>query len=87
MKNLEILSEKVDTSMNETLFNGSVILVTGGTGSFGRQFVKMTLEKYKPKKLIVLSRDEMKQWDMAKLDPSFTPLLLVWDSTCALIQY
>ena len=67
MKNLEILSEKVDTSMNETLFNGSVILVTGGTGSFGRQFVKMTLEKYKPKKLIVLSRDEMKQWDMAKL--------------------
>lgn len=44
----------------------STILVTGGTGSFGNSFVPMTLEKYNPKKMIVLSRDEMKQWDMAK---------------------
>ena len=44
----------------------SVILVTGGTGSFGNTFVPMTLERYNPKKIIVLSRDEMKQWDMAK---------------------
>ncbi|MFU1981294.1 UDP-N-acetylglucosamine 4,6-dehydratase (inverting) [Bordetella hinzii] len=42
------------------------ILVTGGTGSFGNTFVPMTLEKYNPKKIIILSRDEMKQWDMAK---------------------
>ncbi len=44
----------------------STILVTGGTGSFGRRFVQLTLSKYSPKKLIILSRDEMKQWDMAK---------------------
>lgn len=43
------------------------ILVTGGTGSFGRTFVAMTLAKYSPKRLVVYSRDEMKQWEMAKL--------------------
>lgn len=42
------------------------ILVTGGTGSFGNTFVPMTLERYNPKKIIVFSRDEMKQWEMAK---------------------
>ncbi len=41
------------------------ILVTGGTGSFGQKFIRMTLEKFTPKRLIVYSRDEMKQWDMA----------------------
>ena len=45
----------------------STILLTGGTGSFGHTFVPMTLEKYKPKKIIIFSRDEMKQWEMAKL--------------------
>ncbi|MGP1355615.1 UDP-N-acetylglucosamine 4,6-dehydratase (inverting) [Roseicyclus sp.] len=44
----------------------STILVTGGTGSFGHAFVPAALEKLKPKKLIVLSRDEMKQWEMAR---------------------
>lgn len=48
------------------LFNSS-ILVTGGTGSFGHSFVPLTLKKYKPKRLVILSRDEMKQWEMAKL--------------------
>jgi len=43
------------------------ILITGGTGSFGHTFVPMTLEKFNPKKIIVYSRDEMKQWEMAKL--------------------
>ena len=42
------------------------ILVTGGTGSFGNTFVPMTLEKYNPKKIIIYSRDEMKQWNIAK---------------------
>ena len=51
------------------MFNES-ILVTGGTGSFGHKFIKMTLEKYNPKKIIVFSRDEMKQWEMAKLFPN-----------------
>ena len=48
------------------MFENKVILVTGGTGSFGKKFIKMTLSKFNPKKLIVYSRDEMKQWDMAK---------------------
>ena len=43
------------------------ILITGGTGSFGHAFVKATLAKYNPKRLIIFSRDEMKQWEMAKL--------------------
>jgi UDP-N-acetylglucosamine 4,6-dehydratase len=46
------------------------ILITGGTGSFGHKFVRMTLEKYNPQKLIIFSRDEMKQWEMAKLFPN-----------------
>ena len=45
----------------------STILVTGGTGSFGSKFVPMTLEKYNPKKIIIFSRDEMKQWEMQKI--------------------
>lgn len=48
------------------MLTGKTILVTGGTGSFGNTFVPMTLEKYNPKKIIIFSRDEMKQWDMAK---------------------
>jgi UDP-N-acetylglucosamine 4,6-dehydratase len=48
------------------MFHNSTILVTGGTGSFGNTFLPMTLSKYNPKKIIVFSRDEMKQWDMAK---------------------
>ena len=47
------------------MFNNKTILVTGGTGSFGNQFVSMTLAKYDPKLIIIFSRDEMKQWDMA----------------------
>jgi UDP-N-acetylglucosamine 4,6-dehydratase (inverting) len=45
---------------------GAKILVTGGTGSFGQKFVKLTLAKYNPGRLVVYSRDEMKQWEMAK---------------------
>ena len=48
------------------LYNSS-ILVTGGTGSFGHSFVSHTLQKYKPKRLVIFSRDELKQWEMAKL--------------------
>lgn len=49
------------------MFNNSCILITGGTGSFGNRFVPMILSKFSPKKLIIFSRDEMKQWEMAKL--------------------
>ena len=49
------------------MLKNSSILITGGTGSFGHAFIPMTLEKYNPKKIVVLSRDEMKQWEMQKL--------------------
>lgn len=48
------------------MLTNSIILITGGTGSFGNTFIPMTLKKYNPKKIIVYSRDEMKQWEMAK---------------------
>ena len=47
--------------------HNSKILVTGGTGSFGHTFVSMTLAKFNPDRLVIFSRDEMKQWEMAKL--------------------
>lgn len=49
------------------MFNNASILVTGGTGSFGNTFLPMTLKKYNPAKVVIFSRDEMKQWEMAKL--------------------
>lgn len=52
------------------MFNDKVILITGGTGSFGNTFVPLTLKKFNPKKLIIFSRDEMKQWEMAKKFPN-----------------
>ncbi len=48
------------------MLKDSSILITGGTGSFGHTFIPMTLEKYNPRRLVVYSRDEMKQWEMAK---------------------
>jgi UDP-N-acetylglucosamine 4,6-dehydratase/5-epimerase len=47
--------------------DNSTIMVTGGTGSFGHAFIRLTLEKCNPKKIIIFSRDEMKQWEMQKL--------------------
>ena len=52
--------------MSKFTFKDASILVTGGTGSFGHAFVPMTLQRFNPKKMIILSRDEMKQWEMAK---------------------
>jgi len=48
------------------MLSSSTILITGGTGSFGHEFVSKTLQHFNPNKLIVFSRDEMKQWEMAK---------------------
>jgi UDP-N-acetylglucosamine 4,6-dehydratase/5-epimerase len=50
----------------QNMLSNSTILITGGTGSFGNAFVPMTLARHNPKKLIIYSRDEMKQWEMAK---------------------
>ena len=49
------------------MLKNSSILITGGTGSFGHAFVPLTLKKYNPRRLVIFSRDEMKQWEMAKL--------------------
>ena len=49
------------------MLKNSSILVTGGTGSFGHAFVQLTLKKYNPKRLVIFSRDEMKQWEMQKI--------------------
>ncbi|WP_027416166.1 UDP-N-acetylglucosamine 4,6-dehydratase (inverting) [Aneurinibacillus terranovensis] len=46
------------------MFNNKAILITGGTGSFGKQYVKTLLSRYTPKKIIVFSRDELKQFEM-----------------------
>lgn len=48
------------------MLNDKVILITGGTGSFGQKFTEIVLKRYQPKKLIVFSRDELKQWEMAQ---------------------
>lgn len=48
------------------MLNGKNILITGGTGSFGKQFVRTILKKYKPNKIIIYSRDELKQYEMAQ---------------------
>ena len=46
------------------VFNGKTVLITGGTGSFGKKFIEILLKKYAPKKVIVYSRDELKQFEM-----------------------
>ena len=51
------------------MLNGKNILVTGGTGSFGKNFTKIVLQKWKPRRLIVFSRDELKQFEMAQEFP------------------
>ena len=51
------------------MLNDKVILVTGGTGSFGQTFTRIVLERYKPAKLIVFSRDELKQFEMRQRFP------------------
>ena len=58
------------------MFNNKVIMLTGGTGSFGNKFVEIVLKKYNPKKLIIYSRDEYKQFLMQKkFDPEKYPTL------------
>ena len=47
------------------MFNGKSILITGGTGSFGHHYVATLLKRYKPKRLVIFSRDELKQYEMA----------------------
>lgn len=52
------------------MFNDKVILITGGTGSFGKKCTEIILKRYRPKKLIIFSRDELKQFEMSQ---AFSP--------------
>ena len=64
------------------MLDHKTILVTGGTGSFGTEFIKLTLENFKVKKLIIFSRDEIKKWEMQKLyadDSGFVFLLVMFE--------
>ena len=49
------------------MFNDKTVMITGGTGSFGKKFTEILLKKYKPKKVIIYSRDEFKQFEMSKV--------------------
>jgi len=49
------------------MFNGKNILITGGTGSFGKKYTQILLENYKPNKIIIYSRDELKQFEMSQI--------------------
>src|SRR5271155_128650 len=49
--------------------NDKAVLVTGGTGSFGKHFVQTVIDRYKPRRLVVFSRDELKQYEMQQLFP------------------
>ena len=51
------------------MLNYKSILITGGTGSFGKKATEIILEKFNPKRLIIFSRDELKQYEMAKIYP------------------
>jgi UDP-N-acetylglucosamine 4,6-dehydratase len=55
------------------MLQSASILVTGGTGSFGHTFIPLTLQHYNPKRIVVYSREEMKQWEMAKLFRDYPP--------------
>ncbi len=48
------------------MFNGANILITGGTGSFGKKYTQILLKRYRPNKIIIYSRDELKQYEMAR---------------------
>src|ERR1035441_1486372 len=54
------------------MLNNKTILITGGTGSFGKKFIRTIFERYEPKKVIVYSRDELKQFEMQESD-NFKP--------------
>ena len=56
------------------MLNNKTILITGGTGSFGKKFIETVLDRYQPKKVIVYSRDELKQFEMQAIWPDNNPM-------------
>ena len=63
-----VIEEKIKQKKWESSVNNKSILVTGATGSFGKAFIKFLTKKYKKiKRLVIFSRDELKQSEMAKV--------------------
>ena len=60
--------------MGDKMLTNKSILVTGGTGSFGKKFIETVFNKYKPKKIIVYSRDELKQFEMQQIWPDHSEI-------------
>jgi UDP-N-acetylglucosamine 4,6-dehydratase len=58
--------------------DGKTILITGGTGSFGQRFARTVLERYQPRRVIIYSRDELKQFDMQRLEPFCSSEVMRW---------
>ncbi len=58
-----------ESQCNEQNLDGKSLLVTGGTGSFGQKFVETVLRDHKPRRLVIFSRDELKQFEMAQRFP------------------
>lgn len=66
-------------SIDASMINGKSILITGGSGSFGKRFIATLLEQYEPAKVIVFSRDELKQFEMQNLEPYKShPAVMRW---------
>jgi len=66
----------MEQGINQNILENKTILVTGGTGSFGQKFIRTALNNYKPEKVIVYSRDELKQFEMQQIwkDDGNTPI-------------
>jgi len=62
----ELIKFKTFEENHAKIFNGKNIMITGGTGSFGKKFIKYVMENSSPNKIVIYSRDEMKQWMMAE---------------------
>ena len=65
-------------------WSNKVVLVTGGTGSFGKKFIRILLDEYNPAKVIVYSRDELKQHDMREILVSMTRAFATSLAMCAI---
>ena len=57
------------------MLNGKSILITGGTGSFGKNFVRRVLSLHNPRRMVIYSRDEFKQWQMAEEFKEYSSIL------------
>lgn len=65
------------------MLNDKTILITGGTGSFGNYFTEYILRNYKPKKIIIYSRDEFKQFNMANKFKKYDKIMRFFYRRCA----